>query len=110
MNGKIILICLLQSHTKKTITRIIEEGVFIVNHEGEILNSKTEWHQRKIICTTILQGGAEMARGMMTGFPVAGRRGDHTAVAQHVETSSTNQEPPLVTGGTTRAMARANLH
>ena len=48
-----------------------------------------------------------MAGGMMTGFPVAGRRGDIVAAAQHVETSSTNQEPPLATSRTTRAMARA---
>ena len=92
---------------KKPITRIIEEGVFIVNYEGEILNSKTEWHQPKIIRTTVLQGGAEMAGGMMTGFPVAGRRSDNVVAAQHVEQSSTNQEPPLVTSRTTRAMARA---
>ena len=44
-------------------TRNIEEGTFIVNYEGEILNSKNEWHQPKIIRTTVVQGGAEMVGG-----------------------------------------------
>ena len=48
-----------------------------------------------------------MAGGMMTGFPVAGQRSDNVAAVQHVEQSLTNQEPPLVTSRTTRAMARA---
>ena len=34
---------------QKPITRIIEEGVFIINSEGEILNILTEWHQSKNI-------------------------------------------------------------
>ena len=50
---------------RKPLTRIIEKGTFIVNHEGEVLNSKNEWHQPKIIRTTILQGGAEMVGGEM---------------------------------------------
>ena len=33
----------------KPLTRIIEEGTFIVNYVGEVLNSKNEWHQPKII-------------------------------------------------------------
>ena len=41
---------------RKPLTRIIEEGTFIINHEGEVLNSKNEWHQPKIIRTTITQG------------------------------------------------------
>ena len=48
---------------RKPLTRIIEEGTFIINHEGEVLNSKIEWHQPKIIRTTITQGGAELAKG-----------------------------------------------
>ena len=47
----------------KPLTRIIEEGTFIVNHEGEVLNSKNKWHQPKIIITTITQGGAELVGG-----------------------------------------------
>jgi hypothetical protein len=48
---------------QKPLTRNIEEGTFIVNYEGEILNSKNEWHQPKIIRTTVVQGGAEMVGG-----------------------------------------------
>ena len=39
----------------------VEEGTFVLNHEGEVLNSKNECRQPKIIRLTILQGGAEMA-------------------------------------------------
>ena len=53
-------------------TRGAEEGTFIVNHEGDVLNSKIEWRQPKIIWTTILQGGAKMAGGQVTTFPLAG--------------------------------------
>ena len=34
--------------------------------------SKNEWRQPKIIRTTILQGGAEMAGGRVASFPGAG--------------------------------------
>ena len=30
---------------KKPITKCVEEGTLIANHEGELLNSKSEWHQ-----------------------------------------------------------------
>ena len=40
---------------QKVITKRVEEGTFIVNHEGEVLNSKNEWRQPKIIRTTIQQ-------------------------------------------------------
>ena len=57
---------------QKVITRGVEEGTFVVNHQGEVLNSKNEWRQPKIIRTTIIQGGAEMAGGRVASFPVAG--------------------------------------
>ena len=44
-------------------TRDIEEGTFIVNYQGEILNYKNEWHQPKIIRTTVVQGGVGMVGG-----------------------------------------------
>ena len=90
---------------RKPITRIIEEGVFIINHEGEILNSKTKWHQPKIIRTTILQGGAEMAGGMVSRFAVDGRRAESGDV-QKVVNTQTQEEPQEPIGRTTRAMAR----
>ena len=44
---------------KKPFTMVVEEGTYISNHKGELLNSKSEWHQAKIIRTTtqVIQGG-----------------------------------------------------
>ena len=39
---------------KKAFTQSIEEGTYIASHHGEVLNSKSEWHQTKAICTTNL--------------------------------------------------------
>ena len=89
---------------KKPITRIIEEGVFIINYEGEILNSKTEWHQPKIIRTTILQGGAEMAGGRMVSCQQAGRQ--PVTPVENVDAAPAQQGHQVVTTRTTRAMAR----
>ena len=49
---------------RKPFTRLVEEGTFISSHEGELLNSKSEWHQAKIVRTTtkVIQGGAEVLR------------------------------------------------
>ena len=43
---------------------LVEEGTYISSHKGELLNSKSEWHQAKIIRTTtrVVQGGAESLR------------------------------------------------
>ena len=42
----------------------VEEGTYIANHQGELLKSKSEWHQPKLIqtTTTIVQGGADSLR------------------------------------------------
>ena len=53
----------------KPMTRQTEEGTFMININGELLNSKTEWHQPKIIRTTIHTGGAELAGGMILSLP-----------------------------------------
>ena len=47
---------------KKPFTRLVEEGTFITSHKGELLNSKNEWHQAKLVRTTtqVVQGGAEV--------------------------------------------------
>ena len=47
---------------KKAFTKCVDEGTLIASHGGEILNSKSEWHQAKVIRTTtqVLQGGAEV--------------------------------------------------
>ena len=57
---------------KKPITRQSEEGTFMVKVKGELLNSKTEWHQLKIVRTTIHTGGAELSGGRIISFPVDG--------------------------------------
>ena len=45
-------------------TKCVEEGTYITSHKGEVLNSKSEWHQAKIVRTTtsVIQGGAEVLR------------------------------------------------
>ena len=54
---------------KKPFTMLVEEGTFISNHKGELLNSKSEWHQAKIIRTTtqVIQGGADLLRQQQGG-------------------------------------------
>ena len=54
----------------------------MLNVEGELLNSKTEWHQPKLIRTTIHTGGAEMAGGRVQSFPLAGAAGPQRAGAR----------------------------
>ena len=43
---------------QKPLTMLVEEGTFISNHKGELLNSKNEWHKAKIIRTktNVIQG------------------------------------------------------
>ena len=50
----------------KNLTKCVEEGTFILNHKGQVLNSKSEWNQPKIIQTTVLQGGSEMVGGRVS--------------------------------------------
>lgn len=54
---------------KKQFTRLVEEGTFIASHNGELLNSKSEWHQAKVVRTTtqVIQGGAEVVRTQQVG-------------------------------------------
>ena len=49
---------------KKPFTMCVEEGTYISSHKGELLNSKSEWHQAKLIRTTtaVVQGGADVLR------------------------------------------------
>ena len=75
----------------KPYTRKTEEGVFMINIQGELLNSKTEWHQPKLIRTTVHTGGAEMAGGRIVSFPVDGAPGLLPLIRA--------PGPPLHTGG-----------
>ena len=54
---------------KKPFTMCVEEGTFISSHKGELLNSKSEWHQTKVIRTTtrVVQGGADTVRQLGGG-------------------------------------------
>ena len=60
---------------KKPFTMCVEEGTYIANHKGELLNSKSEWHQAKLIRTTtrVVQGGADSLRQQGIG---GGRGGE----------------------------------
>ena len=66
---------------KKPFTMCVEEGTYISSHKGELLNSKSEWHQAKVIRTTtsVVQGGAETVRqlgaGRGHGGPAGGQGG-----------------------------------
>ena len=66
---------------KKPFTMCVEEGTYISSHKGELLNSKSEWHQAKVIRTTtsVVQGGAETVRqlgaGRGRGGPAGGQGG-----------------------------------
>ena len=59
----------------KPMSRQTEEGTFMINIKGELLNSKTEWHQPKLIRTTIHTGGAELAGGRIVSLPPLPRAG-----------------------------------
>ena len=63
---------------KKPFTRLVEEGTYISSHKGELLNSKNEWHQAKLVRTTtrVIQGGAELLRGEGRGGGRGGGEGD----------------------------------
>ena len=68
---------------KKPFTRLEEEGTYITSHKGELLNSKNEWHQAKLVRTTthVIQGGAELlqrAGGRGGGQPLGGGVGGRT--------------------------------
>ena len=67
----------------KPFTRLVEEGTYITSHKGELLNSKNEWHQAKLVRTTtnVIQGGAELlqrAGGRGGGQPLGGGVGGRT--------------------------------
>ena len=92
---------------QKPFTRCIEEGTFIVNQEGELLNSKNEWHQPKLIRTTILQGGAEMAGGSLLPHQQAVRQDELPAVrARSVNVVENSGEPGGSTRDTRQSMTR----
>ena len=58
---------------KKAFNKCVEEWTYISNHGGEIMNSKSEWHQAKVVRVTsnVVQGGADVL-GQLEG---GGRQG-----------------------------------
>ena len=71
---------------KKPFTRLVEEGTFIANHNGELLNSKSEWHQAKVVRTTtqVVQGGAEVLQRQRGGGHEGQLGGGHGHEGVHV--------------------------
>ena len=49
---------------QKPFTRLVVEGTYITSHKGELLNSKSEWHQAKVVRTRtqVVQGGVEVVQ------------------------------------------------
>ena len=72
-------------------TRQTEEGTFMINTVGELLNSKTEWHQPQIVRTTIHTVGAELAGGRVLPYPQDGN--------QRPPRNGVPTPPGLVAGG-----------
>ena len=63
----------------KPATRQTKEGIFLINVEGELLNTKKpEWYKPRIIRTTVHTGGAERAGGRIVSFPVDGASSSST--------------------------------
>ena len=55
---------------RNVFTRGVDEGTNIGDHEGDLLNSKSEWRQPSIIRDVITSGGAELfAGGQARSFP-----------------------------------------
>ena len=48
---------------RKVFTRGVDEGTNIGAHEGDLLNSKSEWRQPSIIRNVIVSGGADVLTG-----------------------------------------------
>ena len=69
---------------QKVLPRLVDKGTNLSAHNGPILNSKTEWHQPKIIRNIIIQGGAE------TVWVPEGRRPSPPPLADQVPATLVN--------------------
>ena len=83
---------------QKVLTRLVDEGTNLISHDGPILNSKTEWHQPKIIRNIIIQGGAETA-----GVPMGRRPSPSPQTAPASITPANNVASSAPTGVSTRS-------
>ena len=68
----------------------------MINHNGEVLNSKTEWNQPRIIRTTIVQGGAEMVGGRVMPCQRAGGPGTASAALAAQQPPATQAPAPVL--------------
>ena len=73
---------------------MVDEGTNLSSHNGQILNSKTEWHQPTIIRNIIIQGGAETVRVSVGWRPSPSPQADQVpaTVVNNVEKSSQTGE------------------
>ena len=85
---------------QKVLTRLVDEGTNLNSHNGPILNSKTEWHQPKIIRNVIIQGGAEAVKGNM------GLRPNSSPQHSGIVTSVVQQLPAQESSSDTRKRHR----
>ena len=92
---------------RKAFTRCVEEGTYIASHQGESLNSKSEWHQPKVIRTTtrVVQGGAEVVqRGAVVDREQGGgKQGGEQQGGGRQERGGEQQEPRAQRGRAGRA-------
>ena len=72
---------------KKVFNKCVEEGTYISNHAGEIMNSKSEWHQAKVVRVTsnVVQGGAEVLSQLASNSEGGGRLGGQQGGAPVLE-------------------------
>ena len=82
-------------------TRLADDGTNIAKHAGPVLNSKTEWHQPKIIRNVIIQGGVEVAGDNMGWRPYI------PTLAPGPEISVVTSLEELETSRSMRSMQRA---
>ena len=68
----------------------------MVMHEGELLNSKTEWFSPSIVRTTIEKGGVEMAYKPARGFRQATSRNYSTSNSQPVGRTEGSCQPSSI--------------
>ena len=82
---------------KKPFTRLVEEGTFIASHNGELLNSKSEWHQAKVVRTTtqVIQGGADFVRSQQIGGRGGREGGGRDGVDPNRGTDGAEGQQPL---------------
>ena len=89
---------------KKPLTRGVDEGTNIGAHEGELLNSKSERRQPRIIRNVIVSGGAEVVVGGQG--PVSQRDGQQGAEVREVNGDDVRAEVRQADGVASRTRSR----